>query len=247
MGSHKSPPYASLAVGYIEKVTYDMCQSAKGIDYADYVKKMLKRFLDIVFMKWKKSLGDFRDFFDILNNVDAKIEFTMELGAKIPFLDVCFELKENVMETDIYYKPTDTHNYVQFGSFHPRKTLTNIPYSLARRICVIVSNTETRDKRLEELRFFLRRKKYPESVIDAGLAHARGLDRLTILSDARIDHTANADANQNITFVHTNNCANPAVLDTVRDGLSILLPSQRMNKVMENKRIVAATCQTPAA
>ena len=74
MGSHKSPPYASLAVGYIEKVAYDIFCSNKSVEYADYVQKMLKRFLDDVFLKWKKSLGDVQEFFDILNNVDRKTQ-----------------------------------------------------------------------------------------------------------------------------------------------------------------------------
>ena len=241
MGSHKSPPYASLSVGYVEKVAKDIFQETKGTEYSAYIQHMLKRFLDDVFLKWKSSLGDIQEFFDVLNNVDEKINFTIESGKKIPFLDVCFELKGNVMETDIYYKPTDTHNYVQFGSFHPRKTLTNIPYSLARRICVIVSNLDTRDVRLDELRHFLLRKKYPASVIDSGIQRAKSLDRLEILSNAG---TSNVDEDvQNIPFVHTNNCANPYVLSLVRDGLSVLLPSERMGRVMDKKKIVAARRQ----
>ena len=94
--------------------------------------------------------------FDVLNSIDDKICFTIEMGDKIPFLDVDFELKEGGrMETDIYYKSTDTHNFVQFGSFHPHKTLTNIPFSLARRICMIVSEETRQNFRLRELKGFL--------------------------------------------------------------------------------------------
>ena len=135
MGSHKSPPYSSLAVGYIEKVTYERLESSKGHEYAIYVSTMLRRFLDDIFLKWRRSLGDPMELFNMLNSIDEKINFTIEMGRKIPFLDVSFTVMEyGSLETDIYYKETDTHNFVQFGSFHPHKTLTNIPFSLARRI-----------------------------------------------------------------------------------------------------------------
>ena len=47
----------------------------------------------------------------------------------------------------------------------------------------------------------------------------------------------------NIPFVFTNNCANPNVLGMVREGLSILAPSQRMKTVMGSKKVIAARRQ----
>ena len=243
MGSHKSPPYASLAVGYIENVAYDNLLVTKGSDYANYVKLMLRRFLDDIFIKWRKSLGDPQELFSLLNNIEEKVNFTMEIGPKLPFLDVHFELRPNgTLKTDIFYKQTDTHNYVQFGSFHPRKTLTNIPYSLARRICVIVSDEEVKNQRLEELKHFLLRKKYPEGVIRAGISRARELNRRAILQPS-VDNNSAQEQTENIPFVFTNNCANPDVLNLVRNGLDILAPSDRMKNVMQNKKIVAARRQ----
>ena len=107
MGSHKSPPYSSLAVGYIEKETYERLSVTKGSDYADYVRLMLRRFLDDVFLKWRNSLGDPMELFQLLNDIDEKINFTIEIGNSIPFLDVRFTLIDGrTLETDVYYKPT---------------------------------------------------------------------------------------------------------------------------------------------
>ena len=140
------PPYSSLAVGYVECKADEIFRNSKGIEYAEYVKKMLGRFLDDVFLKWRLSLGDPQEFFNVMNTIDEKISFTIETGKRIPFLDVQFILSDDgQLSTDIYYKETDTHNYVQFGSFHPHKTLTNIPFSLARRILIIVSDENVRN------------------------------------------------------------------------------------------------------
>ena len=241
MGSHKSPPYASLAVGFIENEAYEFFRGTKGLQYASYVRAMLRRFLDDIFIKWRMSLGDPQELFDVLNSIEQKIKFTMETSKKIPFLNVQFEVEsEGKMKTDIYYKETDTHNYVPFCSFHPKQTLTNIPYSLARRICIIVSDTQVRETRFQELKRFLVRKKYPSDVIECGINRARHLDRSSILRGTTQEEVEDAS---NIPFVYTNNCANPNVLGMVREGLSILAPSQRMKTVMGSKKVIAARRQ----
>ena len=242
MGSHKSPPYSSLAVGFLEHLLCEKQRVTHGDDYVVYLLKMLRRFLDDVFLKWKLSLGDPQELLQVMNNLDPKINFTMEQGRKVPFLDVEFTLmSDNSLSTDIFYKETDSHNYVPFYSFHPRRTLTNIPYSLARRVCTIVSDTCVRDKRLKELSTFLRKKQYPEPVIQNGIERACGIERRVLL-----DSQDKTEGNKDIPFVFTHNSANPQVLDLVRQSTSLLAPSERMNRVMQNKRIIAARRQPPS-
>ena len=77
------------------------------------------------------------------------------------------------IETDIYYKPTDSKQYLLFNSCHPKHVAANIPYNLARRICTIVDNTETRNIRLEELKTFLENQNYPKTLIEAGIKKAK--------------------------------------------------------------------------
>ena len=242
MGSHKSPPYSSIAVGYLEEKLYDLCKQKSGDDFALYLMKMFRRFLDDIFIKWKTSFGSPEDLLQEMNNLDPKITFTMEKGNDVPFLDVKFSLNhDNTLSTDIFYKETDSHNYVPFYSFHPHRTLTNIPYCLARRICTIVSNSELRDVRLKELEAFLRKKHYPPLVIRNGIERAREIDRQTLLQPHRETEQTN-----DIPFVFTHNCSNPQVLDLVRQSTSLLAPSERMTEVMGNKKIIAARRQPPS-
>ena len=240
MGSHDSPPYASLAVGYVEKETYERLNSMHGETMANYVRKMLRRFLDDVFMKWKMSLGQTSILYDVINNIDPKIKFTMENGKSVPFLDVAFTVEtDGSLSTDIYYKETDSHNYVPFNSFHPKKTLTNVPYTLARRICTIVSKPGRRDERLEEMRGDLKKKFYPDGVISCGINRALAISRDDLLRQSNRATTETRD----IPFVFTNNSCNPNVIDSIRNGADVLLPSDRMRKVMSDRRIIAARRQ----
>ena len=68
------------------------------------------------------------------------------------FLDVKIILHEdNSVETDIYYKLTNTHDYVPYDSAHLDHTQVNIPHNLAERTIVFISNPEKVIIRLVEL------------------------------------------------------------------------------------------------
>ena len=68
------------------------------------------------------------------------------------FLDEKTILHENkAVATDIYYKPTNTHDYLPYNSAHPDHS---IPQKLAKRIIVFISNPEKGIICLDELRQF---------------------------------------------------------------------------------------------
>jgi len=83
--------------------------------------------------------------------------------------------------TDIYSKDTDTKQYLNFKSCHPKHTKTSIPHNLARRICTIVSEKYTRDKRLDELKTTLKLRNFPTTVIETGIQQALQIPRTQLL------------------------------------------------------------------
>ena len=49
---------------------------------------------------------------------------------KLNFLDVSVILNDdNTVETDIFYKPTNSHDYLNFYSHHPEHIKHDIPYN----------------------------------------------------------------------------------------------------------------------
>ena len=107
---------------------------------------------------------NFEHFTTCLNNMHPSIKFTFEKPEIVyenenkvqvlNFLDVKIILHEdNSVETDIYYKPTNTHDYLPYDSAHSDHTKNNITYNLAKRIMVFVSNPEKVIIRLDELSF----------------------------------------------------------------------------------------------
>ena len=63
------------------------------------------------------------------------IRFTAELSkTSINFLDATVSFVEGVLETDLYVKPTDSHQYLQSSSHHPFHCKKDILYSQALRL-----------------------------------------------------------------------------------------------------------------
>ena len=87
----------------------------------------------------------------------------------IPFRDILIKHNNGKIWMDIYYKPTDTHRCLPFSSNHPKHCKKYIPFTLARRICRIVENTEAKMKHLESLKMNLSKYQYPKQLTEFGI------------------------------------------------------------------------------
>ena len=89
--------------------------------------------------------------------------------------------QDTKLTTDIYYKSTDTHQYLHFNSCHPNHTKRAIPHNLARRMCTIV-NEDVQNNRLNELTLNLLSRSYPKQLITYAIEKAKGHSRADLLS-----------------------------------------------------------------
>ena len=97
----------------------------------------------------------------------------MEYGKDaIPFVDILIKSDNDKVWMDIYYKPTDTHSCLPFSSNHPKHCKKNIPFTLARRICTIVENTEAKMKHLENLKLNLNKYQCSKQLTEFGINKA---------------------------------------------------------------------------
>ena len=72
--------------------------------------------------------------------------------------------------------------YLNFNSCHPKTTKTNIPFTLAGRICTIVSDSNILEIRLQELATTLRSRHHPDQVIKTGILKGIKIPRNTLLN-----------------------------------------------------------------
>ena len=77
MGTNVAVIYAILVMAYLERKLYTRVNEMYPADYAEYIIKNWRRFIDDCFLIWNNqyNLGE---FFDMLNNLDDNIKFTME-------------------------------------------------------------------------------------------------------------------------------------------------------------------------
>ena len=79
------------------------------------------RFIDDVFFIWTHGEEKLKSFINHLNSSHETIKFTSEQSRdRISFLDVQVSVGEGgVLSTDLFCKPTDTHQYLHKKSCHP--------------------------------------------------------------------------------------------------------------------------------
>ena len=184
MGASFAAFYACLTIGYLEETKlYPRLRQEFGDDDANKIIETYRRFMDdgIVFLPWHICKDK---FLALLNEMHPSIVFTLEHSSKtkfmgkmverLNFLDLSIMVEENgATHTDVYYKPTNSHDYLHYDSFHQKHTLHNIPYCLAKRIVVFCSDNTIMNERLSELKKLLMQCKYPENIIDKGVFNAQ--------------------------------------------------------------------------
>ena len=87
------------------------------------IKSKWKGFLDDCFILLDKSLEKLEVFHKLLDEINPNIKLTIDTSEKqLPFLNVFVKKRNKRIITDIYYKVTDTHQYLHFGSCHSHHT-----------------------------------------------------------------------------------------------------------------------------
>ena len=115
-------------------------------------------------------------------------KFTHESSTtSISFLDtlVC-KNNQDILYTNLYTKPTDSHMYLHYTSSHPKHCKTGLPYSQflrLRRICSHDSDFTEHAKSMSQN--FINRG-YPPDLIHSSLTRAQNHDRQTLLSPKTI-------------------------------------------------------------
>ena len=99
-----APSYANLFMGNFEQ---------KALAVATHSPLIWWRYIDDIFLLWTHGEEKLNDLTTYLNNLHPTIKFTCSLSYnEIPFLDVKVMLLNGRLETDLYVKPTDKHQYL---------------------------------------------------------------------------------------------------------------------------------------
>ena len=245
IGTKFAPPYACLAMGYLQqtKLYPELhCHSDQRI--VDFIIKLFFRYMDDGIVPLPASV-DIVLFESILQGMDDNIQFTLEraiesllpngaLCKMLSYLDArIIHHEDGNIETDVYYKETNSHDYLDYHSHHPSHIKENIPYNLAKRIIVFCSNDEKEQLRLTKLRQWLLKCNYPEWLIDKKF-HC-----------AKLQGPANQQKCENVIPLVSTYYSNYNMRNVCKTANSLIknVKSDHLREVFENCKIVQANSQ----
>ena len=200
MGSPSMPPYADIFMAKkIDPVIKSLATQMAGKSKSPL--KLLKRFLDDLFLLWRGTSKELHSFIEEINKIHPCIQFSMNHTerkgeieedkcsckplSEVPFLDTLCSIKGNKIEVDLYRKETDKNQYLLLNSCHPRSVTLNIPFSLSLRIVRICTNFQNRVKRLKELKALLLERGYKEKNVDQAIERAQKIPRKEALKKVK--------------------------------------------------------------
>lgn len=132
MGTKFAPAFANIFMADLE---------TRLLNIALYKPWLWWRFLDDIFTIWTHGRALLDLFLENLNQFHPIVKFTHEISrTSLPYLDVMVSIEDGHISTDLYRKPTDSHQYLHSNSCHPAHIKKAIPFSQAlrlKRICML--------------------------------------------------------------------------------------------------------------
>ena len=156
IGTKFAPTYACV---FMDQVEIDFLRAQENVPFVWF------RYIDDVFFIWTHGENELKSFIQKLNQFHCNLCFTYESSkTEIAFLDYKVNLFENRLTTDLYVKPTGTHQYLDYTSSRPEHAKKSIAYGQTLRLCRICSFETDFVKRKNEMKSWFLKRGYPEKL-----------------------------------------------------------------------------------
>ena len=194
-------------------------------------------------MIWTHGQEELLKFLEYLNQAHHSIKFTMESSKdSAVFLDTIVKVDKNKLVVELYTKPTDTHNYLHFNSFHPSHTKRGGPYGQflrVRRNCTLNSDYEKHSKYLKDK--YIQRG-YPESLVERSRIKASTIDRNLLLKQ---NPTNSSKKKENVVpLILMHHPSNHQVHKIISDNWGCLMYSELCKKALPEKPLFVSRRST---
>ena len=157
IGTKFAPPYACIFMDQVE---------SKFLQTQKFQPLVWFRYIDDIFFIWTHGEKSLKKFMMEFNNFNPNIKFTYEFSeASINFLDLNVKFSSGKLQTSLYVKPTDCHQYLHFQSSHPKHTKKSIVYSQTLRVSRACSQEEDYKKYCNQMKSWFLKRSYPEHLI----------------------------------------------------------------------------------
>jgi hypothetical protein len=195
------------------------------------------RFLDDIFLIWTHGQTDLEVFIERINSFHPNIKFTHQYSpTKATFLDVSIvKNSDNKLETNVFEKSTNCHQYIEFSSCHPTSCKAGIPYSQAKRYRRITSDNEMFIADCDRIRQHFKDRNYPDDIVNHAISKASSLTQQEALRSTM------KDKQDIIPFVCTYNPSLPNIGKVINQywGLLKYSSNKSVRDIFNSKPVVA--------
>lgn len=158
MGSPLSPLLADIYMDYLEGIIQTKFNNNVVYWY---------RYVDDVIVLFRGTDRQLSKFFDQLNSIDQKIQFTKEFGgSELNFLDLTIKLEEGRHKFSVFRKPTYTDVVIHNSSNHPAPHKYAAFYSMINRALSVPMDHGDLQKEKEIIYSIAIGNGYPIATID---------------------------------------------------------------------------------
>ena len=225
IGTRMAPSYANI---FMDKLERQLISNALIKPHTWW------RYIDDIFIIWTEGEESLKDLINYLNGAHRTIKFTSKWSyQEVEFLDVKVVNESGKLETDVYIKPTDSHQYLHRVSCHPNSCKKGIPYAQALRLRRICSKETFFESRARDLCSFLEERGYEKNVIQQQVDRARQTPRDEALRDKP------RKENTRIPFTVTYHPGLPNIGGMLRNLHPVLHSSQRCRDAIKEVPMVA--------
>ncbi|XP_072049971.1 uncharacterized protein [Amphiura filiformis] len=170
MGSRIGSGVACLTMGYIERTMLSQYDGPTPVFY--------KRYIDDVLGIFSGPRHNLDLFINHVSTYHDSIKFTHEISdTSLSFLDLKLHIHGDSINTTLYYKETDSHNFLRFDSSHPPACKKSIPYSQILRAKRICSEQNDFDNAAEEMVGFFEKRGYPPDITQSAYQRVKEINR----------------------------------------------------------------------
>eukprot|EP00061_Rhincodon_typus_P003410 g20017.t1 len=121
------------------------------------------------------SHEELEQFIPFTNPFHPNLKFTQTISdTSLSFLDLSVSISGDRLETNIYFKPTDSHSNLEYTSSHPPSCKNAIPYSQLLCLCRICSQDKAFHSWTSKM--FFKDRNFPSAVVE------NALDRISCVS-----------------------------------------------------------------
>eukprot|EP00061_Rhincodon_typus_P003352 g19884.t1 len=111
-GTHMGPNYPTKRQAYVKQSLF--------CSYNGTIPHLFLRYVDDCISTALCSHEELEQFINFTSTFHPKLKFTWTIfDTSLSFLNPSVAISGNCLETDIYFKPTDSHSYRDYTSSHP--------------------------------------------------------------------------------------------------------------------------------